>query len=219
LSNCQIKIVDNIKNIVFDFGGVIVDVSRTQAVKRFEEIGVDRADELLGVYKQDGIFLALEEGTLSRENFYAELRKPAGKNHITDEQIDYGWFGFILPIVQGRIDFLLELRKKYKLYLLSNTNPIIMGWARSSRFSPAGKPLDDYFDKLYLSYQLGVIKPDKRIFEKMIEDSGMNPAETLFVDDGQANIEAAAKLGFKTCRPKEGEDYRIFFNDKEATYW
>ena len=204
--------MNNIKNIVFDFGGVIVDISREQAVGRFEEIGFERADEMLGVYKQEGIFLELEKGTLSREDFYAELKKLSGKN-ITDKQIDYGWLGFILPIVQERIDFLLELRKKYKTFLLSNTNPIIMDWARSPQFTPAGKPVSDYFDKLYLSYQMKSIKPDREIFEKVIADAKINPAETLFIDDGKANVETAAELGFKTYQPGEGDDFRFIFDE------
>ena len=204
--------MNQIKNIIFDFGGVIVDVSREQAVSRFNEIGFDRADEMLNAYKQEGIFLELEKGTLSREDFYNEVRALSGKN-ITDAQIDYGWFGFFLPLVQGRIDFLLELRKKYKLYLLSNTNPIIMGWACSPQFTPAGKPLNDYFDKLYLSYKMGVIKPDLEIFEKVIADAKINPAETLFIDDGKANVDAGAQVGFKTYQPKEGEDYRGIFDE------
>jgi len=205
--------MDNIKNIIFDFGGVIVDVSREQAVRRFEEVGLEQADELLGAYKQEGAFLELEKGTLSREDFYKEVRAISGKN-ITDEQIDYGWFGFFLPLVQGRIDFLLELRKKYKTYLLSNTNPIIMGWACSPQFTPAGKPLTDYFDKLYLSYQLKSIKPDREIFEKVIADAKINPAETLFIDDGKANVETAGKMGFQTYQPKEGDDYRLIFDEE-----
>ena len=200
----------SIKNIIFDFGGVIVDISREQAVNRFIEVGLSNANELLGVYKQEGIFLELEEGKISRYEFYDALRKLSGKN-ITNEQIDYGWFGFILPLYQERIDFLLELKEKYNLYLLSNTNPIIMSWACSSKFTPAGKPLNDYFHKLYLSYQMGVVKPEKLIFEKLIEDAQIKPVETLFIDDGKANIEVGASLGFKTYQPKEGEDFRWIF--------
>ncbi len=202
--------MENIKNIVFDFGGVIVDIDRKIAVKRFIEIGLENADELLDAYKQNGIFLELEEGKLDANDFYDALRELAGKN-ISDERIDYGWFGFFLPVNQGRLDFLLELRKKYKLYLLSNTNPIIMSWARSTNFSETGKPLDDYFDKLYLSYQMGVTKPHPEIFMKMIKDADLNPSETLFIDDGASNVKTAELLGFKTFQPKEGEDYRLFF--------
>ncbi|MCD7972737.1 MAG: HAD family phosphatase [Candidatus Azobacteroides sp.] len=202
--------MNGIKNIVFDFGGVLVDISREQAVRRFQEIGVKNADNILGIYKQEGIFLALEEGKLSREDFYKELRKLTGEN-MTDEEIDYAWLGFMLPVQQERIDFLTKLKKKYRLFLLSNTNPIIMSWANSPGFTSAGKPLEDYFDKLYFSYQLGVIKPEKLIFEKMIQDSGINPSETLFIDDGKANVDMGASLGFKTYQPVEGEDYRFIF--------
>lgn len=198
------------KDIVFDFGGVIVDIDRNQAVKRFEEIGISDANSLLGEYKQEGLLLQLEEGQLSRWAFYDGLRSLVGKE-IPNERIDYAWFGFMLPVQQERLDFLLELRKKYRVSLLSNTNPIIMSWARSSQFTLAGKPLDDYFDRLYLSYEMGVTKPSARIFQKMIEDGGMDPAETLFVDDGAANIAAATALGFQTYLCKPGEDYRKFF--------
>lgn len=202
--------MENIKNIVFDFGGVIVDISRKNAVKRFVEIGLENADELLDAYKQTGIFLALEEGKLSAKEFYDELRKLAGKN-ISNEHIDYAWLGFFLPVVQERLDFLLELKKKYKIFLLSNTNPIVMSWACSSHFSHAGKPLNEYFDKLYLSYKMGIVKPYPEIFRKVLEDAKINASETLFVDDGAANIKTASELGFKTFQPQEGEDYRSFF--------
>lgn len=200
----------NIKTIVFDFGGVLVDLSREQAVKRFIEIGIKDADERLGTTKQKGIFLELEEGKLSREDFYSALKRISGSN-ISNNQIDYAWLGFFLPIHQERIDYLLELKKKYTLYLLSNTNPIIMEWANSPQFTPAGKPLSFYFDKLYFSYKLGVIKPNKLIFEKMIADSNIKPEETLFIDDGKSNIETAISLGFKTYQPKADEDYRKIF--------
>ena len=199
-----------IKNIVFDFGGVIVDISREQAVARFKEIGVLNADEIIGIYKQAGIFLELEEGKITRDEYYEAFRKLYGAS-ITNEEIDSAWLSFFLPLQQERIDFLLELKKKYKLFLLSNTNPIVMSWANSPAFTPAGKPLSDYFDKLYLSYQMGVVKPEKAIFEQLIQDAAINPGETLFIDDGKSNIEAGKACGMKTYQPEEGEDYRFIF--------
>ena len=82
-----------------------------------------------------------------------------------------------------------------------------MGWARSSDFSGDGKGLDYYFDKLYLSYQMGITKPDINIFKRMLEDGNMIPEETLFIDDGLANIEAARSLGLDTLHVIEGEDW------------
>lgn len=204
--------LDGIKNIIFDFGGVIVDVSREQAVESFKKIGVSNADEIIGTYKQTGIFLELEEGKISRNDFYDALRESSGGN-MTNEEIDSAWLGFFLPLQQERVDFLLELRKKYNLFLLSNTNPIVMSWANSPNFTPAGKPLSDYFDKLYLSYQMGVIKPEKIIFEQVIQDANIKPEESLFIDDGKSNVEAGKSCGMRTYQPKEREDYRYIFLD------
>ncbi|GHS91619.1 D-ribitol-5-phosphate phosphatase [Bacteroidia bacterium] len=202
--------MDNIKNIVFDLGGVIITLDHERAVKRFLEIGVDNARELLDPYHQKGIFLDLEEGKLSRENFYDALRKESGKN-ISNENIDYGWFGFLKETPDYKLEMLEQLKKQYNLFLLSNTNPIIMSWARTADFSGKGKKLDDYFDKLYLSYEIGITKPNKRIFDYLIADSGIKPEETLFIDDGVANIEAGKALGMKTYRPENGEDFRGIF--------
>lgn len=83
-----------------------------------------------------------------------------------------------------------------------------MSWARSKDFTSVGKPLDDYADKLYLSFQIGYVKPSPEIFEQMINDSGLNPAESVFVDDGASNIAIGQKLGFKTFQPVNGEDWR-----------
>ena len=199
--------MERIKNIVFDFGGVIVNFSREAAVKKFEEIGVANANELLDAYHQKGAFLQVEDGTINAEEFRIILSELAGKE-LTYEQVKEGWLGFMLDVPQYRLEYLLELRKKYKLYILSNTNPYVMSWARSNDFTIAGRPLDDYFDKIYTSYELKAVKPGKSIFELMIKDADMLPGETLFVDDGPANIKMAKELGMMTFQPINGEDWR-----------
>jgi putative hydrolase of the HAD superfamily len=203
--------VTGIKNIVFDLGGVIVTLDRDEAVRRFIEKGLETADSLLDAYHQKGDFLALEEGRLSQDGFYDAVRKVAGK-YISDEDIDYCLMGFIVEAPESKIRMLKDLRKKgYKLYLLSNTNPIIMSWAFSPAFSPEGKSIEHFFDKLYLSYQVGYTKPGCEIFECMFTDSGIIPAETLFVDDGIANIETGNKFGMKTFLAKNGADFGEIF--------
>lgn len=199
--------MERIKNIVFDFGGVIVNFSREAAVKKFEEIGVANANELLDAYHQKGAFLQVEDGTINAEEFRIILSELAGKE-LSYEQVKEGWLGFMLDVPQYRLEYLLELRKKYKLYILSNTNPYVMSWARSNDFTIAGRPLDDYFDKIYTSYELKAVKPGKTIFELMIKDADMLPGETLFVDDGPANIKMAKELGMMTFQPINGEDWR-----------
>lgn len=202
--------LEGIKNLLFDFGGVIVSIEKSGAVKRFKEIGVDRIEDFLGEFRQEGIFLALEEGKITKEEFYVELRKLAGKD-ISDEDIDSGWMGFLTGIPTYKLDLLKELRKKYNVYLLSNTNPVIMGWAHSDKFSPTGEPITAFFDKMFLSYQIGYTKPEKESFEIVLKETGINPEETLFLDDGQSNLDVAEKLGFKTYLVDQDEDLRKVF--------
>lgn len=202
--------LSNIKVLLFDFGGVVVDINRDNAVQRFKKIGVEQADSILDTYKQSGIFLQLEEGILTPGEFYDALRELTGKA-IPSEQIDYAWMGFFPSVNQERLDFINELRKKYRVCLLSNTNPIVMGWARSERFSQAGMPLDAYFDKLYLSYQMGMVKPKHEIFEQILKSENITPDQIMFFDDGPANVEIASSMGFGTQLVAEGQDFRSLF--------
>ncbi len=198
----------NIKNLLFDFGGVIASLDKQQAISRFKEIGLETIEDYLNEYRQSGIFLEYEEGKINDTEFYDAFRKLAGKEDISDDDIDSAWMAFITEVPAYKLELLEELRKKYNVYLLSNTNPSIMKWAMSPNFSPAGKPLSHYFDKAYISYHIGHAKPDKGIYEHIIKDSGMNPSETLFFDDGKANIEAANQLGFQTYQTNQDEDLR-----------
>jgi putative hydrolase of the HAD superfamily len=200
-----------IKNIVFDLGGVIITLDRDEAVRRFLAAGARDAAKLLNPYHQNGIFLELEEGRLSREAFYDAFRKSTG-SPASNEVIDAGWLGFMKEVPVNKLRLLEDLRARgYRLYLLSNTNPVIMEWALSPDFSADKKPLDAYFDKLYLSYQMKCVKPDAVIFRTMIADAGLIPSETLFLDDGSANVQMGAQLGFKTYQPVNGEDFTPLF--------
>lgn len=196
----------NIKNLLFDFGGVIVSLDKQNALNRFKELGIKNIDEYLNEYRQTGIFLDYEDGKLDAPQFYKALRELANNENISDEEIDLAWQAFAVAIPDYKYNMLKELRKTYNVYLLSNTNPSMMKWARSKDFSPTSEPIDAFFDKCYLSYEIGHTKPDKAIYEYIIKDSGMNPAETLFFDDGEANIKAAQELGFQTHLTNQDED-------------
>lgn len=196
-----------IKNIVFDFGGVIAGIDRDKAVRAFIKLGLSDADTLLDKYHQTGIFQDLEEGKLSADEFREKLGELCGRK-LTHEETRQAWLGFFTDVDVRKLEYILELRNSYRIYILSNTNPFVMSWARSQEFSSAGKPLDDYCEKLYLSYQIGCTKPEHRIFDFMLEDSGMLPSETLFVDDGASNIRVGRELGFFTFQPENESDWR-----------
>lgn len=189
-------------------GGVLVDVHRERAIESFKSIGVTDADQLIDSYHHKGIFLDIENGEIDTKEFCRLLRKHAGKE-IPQQAIENAWKSIVSDPPSYKLDYLIELRKKYTLFLLSNNNPILMdSWAFTDHFSSQGRPVMDYFDKLYLSYQMKCTKPDPVIFEKMIDDSKIIPAESLFIDDGLHNIETARSIGFQTYHTQNGEDWR-----------
>lgn len=202
----------NIKNILFDFGGVIVNLKKSQAIARFKEIGFANIEDYLTEFRQSGIFLDYETGALNREEFLLKFRE-LGNNNATMEQIDYAWLGFLDGIPAYKLELIKALREKYKVFLLSNTNPSVAIWAHSEHFNDGKDTLSDYFDKSYLSFELGCAKPDPQIFELIIKDAGIKPEETLFFDDGKANIESAKNLGFQSYLTNQDEDLRLVFNN------
>lgn len=196
-----------IKTILFDFGGVVINLNQPQAVERYKEIGLADADRMLDAYTQGGIFGELESGQITAEEFRAELGKLIG-HEVTEEQCRYAWTGYCGGLPEKNLETLRRLRAEgYRLVLVSNTNPFMMSWACSSDFDGNGHPLDDYFDAMYMSYKIGAMKPDERFFRKMIEDERLNAAEALFLDDGLRNIEAAARFGIHTLHVADGSDW------------
>lgn len=200
-----------IKNLIFDFGGVIVDIDRDRAVKRFEALGMTNAEELLDKYHQRDIFLEIEDGRIDAEDFCRKLEVYC-RREISFKEAKNAWLGFFVGDPQYRLDFLEELREKYHIYILSNTNPFVMSWARSTDFTPARKSLDYYVDKIYASYELKMVKPQRNIFEHVIRDANIVPAESIFIDDGSANVEVGKELGFHVLQPVNGEDWRVKLN-------
>ncbi|MDR0348716.1 MAG: HAD family phosphatase [Tannerella sp.] len=197
-----------IKNIIFDMGGVLVDVHRERAIAHFKAIGVEDAGQLIDSYHHKGLFLDIENGVIDADEFCRQLSKHAGKE-IPPQAIADAWRSIVSDPPVYKLDYLSELRKKYTLYMLSNNNPVLMdSWAFTSRFSPQGRPVTDYFDAVYLSCRMKCTKPDPVIFERMIQDSGIIPSESLFIDDGLHNIETARSLGFHTYQAQNGEDWR-----------
>ena len=196
-----------IRNIVFDLGGVIMTICQDEAIKRFKSIGLKNVEDYLNPYTQTDIFGDIEEGKISAEQFRAKLSELIGKE-VTYEECKFAWLGYRQDVPLRNLDILRKLKAQgYKLILLSNTNPFMMSWGLSGEFDGNGNSLESYFDSLYLSYKLGVMKPNKKIFQYIIDNEKIQPGESLFIDDGERNINAARLLGFKTLCPINGEDW------------
>jgi len=195
-----------VKNLIFDFGGLIVDIERDRSVNAFLELGLKEAENYLDPYHQSGFFLELEEGRIDADRFCELLGALCGRC-VSFNQAKAAWMAFITDVPEYRLEYLESLADKYKLFLLSNTNPFIMDWARSPHFSRKGKRLDEYFNKMFLSYELKCVKPGTGIFQHLIA-AGPDPRESVFIDDGPANIRTAQELGFMTLLTENGKDWR-----------
>ena len=175
-----------IKNIIFDFGGVVITLDPSQAVKRFAALGLPNAEQHLDAYTQTGIFGALEEGKIGIETFREKLSILCNKE-LTHEECLSAWKGYCVDVPKRNIEALKELRKQgYRLIMLSNTNPYMMSWAKSNDFSkgidkdcPEGRPAVDYFDAAYLSYEVGCMKPDLRFFKHVLLKEGIHAMLTV----------------------------------------
>lgn len=196
-----------IKNIIFDLGGVIITLDHQYAVKCFERLGLEKAAQQLDPYTQGGMFGDLEEGKITSKEFIDQLSKECGRQLSYDECLN-AWLAYRKDLPQRNLEALRQLREEgYRLILLSNTNPFMMHWAESEDFDGMGHPISDYFDGLYLSYKVGMMKPNHMFFRKILMDEQINPSETLFVDDGPRNVASASQLGINTYCPENGADW------------
>ena len=188
-----------IKTLIFDLGGVLVSLNRERCLENFsKDLGFDNFGDYLNAYAQKGFFAKFENGEIDSVEFREEIRKRCKKENVQDEEIDQAFFTFLTHVDPYKVKLLMELKKKYHLLLLSNVNPI--GWGKCCELFYDANEIDieDVFEKLYLSYRVKASKPGKEIYEHLIKDSGINPAEALFIDDSQANIEAGAQMGLQT---------------------
>ena len=196
-----------IKNLLFDLGGVIMDIKRLNAVESLKKIGITNADQLLGKYTQKGPFLKLEEGQISPSEFRNAIREGANVK-ITDNEIDNAFCDFLTGIPAKRLSDLEQLKQEgFNIYMLSNTNPIMWNSRIADEFKKAGHDLNYYFDGTVTSFEAKVCKPDAAIFDFAVKKLGIVSSETLCLDDSLENVEAARKLGFNAEVINPGEEF------------
>jgi putative hydrolase of the HAD superfamily len=194
-----------IKTIIFDFGGVIINLDLPKCIQNFKNLGVHNVETYLSNFGQSGFFLQWEKGEIGIPEFRNEIRKIA-EFPLSDEQIDQAWCSFLTDIPAHRIELLKKLRQQYRLLLLSNSNPLHVDVSAAGEFKKYGAHIYDFFDNCYFSYKIGMTKPDEEIFQYVMKDAGVIPEECLFIDDGKKNIETAVRMGFRTHLMKQGDN-------------
>ena len=203
-----------VSTIIFDFGGVIVNLDKERCIRKFNALGINDTEKFLGNFGQQGVFFLFEKGLISEDEFRNELRKMASRS-LSDEEINDAWCSFLTGIPNEKLDLLVALRQKYRVLMLSNTNSLHIRYSQANYFNREGRSMSDCFDKCYLSNEMQMVKPDAEIFEALLADSGLKAEECLFLDDSKLNIETADSLHFKTRLINPHEDFRFLKNNKK----
>ncbi|MFA6126214.1 MAG: HAD family phosphatase [Bacteroidales bacterium] len=189
--------MNEIKNIVFDLGGVLMNIDFKRTFDAFEIIGFRGAEQAFHDPDVNRLCMDFETGVYCSIEMRRKFRELTGFK-CTDVQFDKAWNALLIDFPPERIKRVQELARKYKTYLLSNTNPIHARYFNSELEKHFGiESLDHLLDKAWYSHNLGMRKPDERIFCKVLKNSRLNPEETLFIDDSEMNVRVAESVGMQ----------------------
>ena len=191
--------MQNIKNIIFDYGNVIFSIDFRKAQEAFKELGITDPGAFFGHKQQDPIFDKFDRGEVSADEFRAYVKDKIGNPAITDQQITDAWNSLLLGIAPGNHDLLLKLKDKYRTFLLSNINDIHYKYIMQYLKDEFGFDDNEHlFEKTYYSHLIGKRKPELHIFEQVLHENNLKPQETLFIDDSPQHLAAAKTLGIQT---------------------
>lgn len=191
-----------IKNLILDFGGVLVGLDKRRCTDAFVRIGAGAIAGYVDECRQEDLFHELEVGAIGVAGFCSKVRQACPGCTATDAEICGAWNALLTGIPRRKLDFVAKLKEKYRIVLLSNTNPIHWQKSVADYFTIAGKSVDWYFERTFLSYEMHMLKPDEALFRRVLNDMDFNAAETLFVDDSEKNCRAAERVGMRKLKFK-----------------
>lgn len=192
--------MSDIKNVIFDLGGVVIDLDRDRAVRALEDLGLENVDDMLGLYGQKEPFFGLETGERSSAEFFDLLRADM-KSGVTDMEITDAFNQFLVQLPVKRLEMLRKMREVgFHIFMLSNTNPVMFHTWIDRAFRQENKTVNDYFDGVVVSFQELTCKPDVAIFKTLMHRYGLKPSETLMLDDSEKNCKAAEEAGAHALR-------------------
>jgi glucose-1-phosphatase len=196
--------VQPIRNIIFDLGGVILNINPQLTVEEFRKLGWSDFYEEDNKSLARDLFYQLEQGSSSPELFRDKVREMVNKP-VEDKAIDEAWSAMILDIPEERIKYLKELKKGYRIFLLSNTNEIHRLKFHKEFENEFGYSFYDLFERNFYSHEMGLRKPNPEIYDRALKEAGILAEETLFIDDMEANTDAARSLGIKVLHIEPGK--------------
>jgi putative hydrolase of the HAD superfamily len=190
--------MQGVKNIIFDLGGVILNLDNRRTEDAFTALGVKGFREYFGHGHAASFFKEYEVGRIDDRQFIDSIKELTGLK-VPDERIIRSWNALLLDFPPERIQLLKELRKKYRTFLFSNTNALHLAALQQTYVTTFGEgmTLDEHFEKTYYSHTLGLRKPDTASFEYILRENNLRGPETLFVDDALVNVEGAEQAGLR----------------------
>lgn len=202
-----------IKNIIFDLGGVILDIDETIVYKELEKMGISTS-ELAQSKEFIDIMSKFDTGIYTAPTFRKKTKALLGQDKMTDQRFDAIWNAMLLDIPRERIEAIEKVKKHYKIFLMSNSNVIHYDlYVRDLQLRFGYNEFDELFNKSYFSFAEHLEKPDPRFFELILDHEGLLPEETLFIDDTAANIKVAKSLGINTYHISREELVRNLFEN------
>lgn len=190
--------MQGIKNVIFDLGGVIINLDLNKTIKAFNKLSDKPFEKIYTQASQIELFNLLDTGKISEKDFFNELKRHINFDGENEELLN-AWNAMLLDIPEERLDVLVEMKHNYNTYLLSNTcEPHIKAFERNLYLDHGVKNFDDYFDKVYYSCRTGLRKPNKEIFELVLSENDLKPEETIFIDDTAQHVQGAGLCGINS---------------------
>jgi len=209
--------MENIKNIIFDYGNVIFKIDFLKTQHSFTELGIKNVERFFAHAGHDPIFNEFEKGSISSAEFRDGVRRIADSPELTDEQIDIAWNTLLIGVPAENHEIVLKAKERYRTFLLSNINEIHMNYIHNylkQEFHVENN--DPFFEKVYYSHLMGMRKPDAEIFQFVLRDAGLDPEETLYIDDSPQHIQGALNAGFVHTHLMTAEDSLERFMDRSG---
>jgi putative hydrolase of the HAD superfamily len=204
--------LNGIKNIVFDLGGVLLNIDPQRTIEEFGKLGMEQLIGHRGLSYDHEIFYQMEQGKISPQEFRTGVRKLLDKS-VTDDQIDEAWTAMLLDFPKIRVELLQSLQRSFQIYLFSNTNAIHVAKYHANFEKQHGFAVSSLFEKDFYSNEIGYRKPSVESFHEIIRLSGINPETTLFVDDAKQNVEGALSAGLKAYWLGPDQTVEILFQE------
>jgi putative hydrolase of the HAD superfamily len=197
--------------LIFDLGGVLIRLDYKRTIRAFEQLGIEHFEVLYNQAAQTDVFDRFETGKISSMHFINTLLSYLPKG-TTANQVVHAWNAMILDVPKERIQLLEKLSHSHTLFLLSNTNELHMPLVRREWEKVSSKPMEQCFKRMYLSYELGMRKPDVSTFLQVCSENGIDPANALFIDDSIQHIEGARKAGLQVHHLLEFDELDVVFS-------